>query len=295
MSIVRKKFVIDKTSSFECYILVINNSKGKEEFWFKGRDIAEFLEYRRPHKAIIDHVKLKWKSSWLKLKKFLKEEPTDIPYNWQLHTIFIAVPGLFALITRSKKPEAEKFTDWICEEILPYMQTKETYISPNISPNNISNTRLEMMLDTLQKRDEQLVSLVNVNTKLCMRMLEDRPKIAIIPEKKTLQHELHVYNNRNYTHEYIFVRAQKRNIPFATKRYDEKENYEKIFHKKGIPNGINVLNRIKEIIPTEEYRAYNNTITTSYPIVPLLEKLLDSSQLPPYPNFYNASFDSGRI
>lgn len=47
--------------------------------------------------------------------------------NWQLHTIFISEPGLYALVTLSKKPEAVKFTKWIMEEVLPSLRRTGQY------------------------------------------------------------------------------------------------------------------------------------------------------------------------
>lgn len=47
MSLVRKQFSIGDSTTLECWIFVIRHVDGKpDEFWFKGSDIAEFLEYK---------------------------------------------------------------------------------------------------------------------------------------------------------------------------------------------------------------------------------------------------------
>ena len=43
--------------------------------------------------------------------------------------LYIAEPGLYALILRSRKPEAEKFNDWVCEEVLPQIKATGSYAS----------------------------------------------------------------------------------------------------------------------------------------------------------------------
>lgn len=57
----------------------------------------------------------------------LENYKTTIPSNWQSHTIFISEPGLYALITRSKKPEAIQFTRWVYEEVLPSLRLTGKY------------------------------------------------------------------------------------------------------------------------------------------------------------------------
>lgn len=53
MFLVRKRFSINADTSFECYVFVVKRDDGQDEFWFKGRDVAEFLEHTKPVDAII--------------------------------------------------------------------------------------------------------------------------------------------------------------------------------------------------------------------------------------------------
>jgi prophage antirepressor-like protein len=68
-SLVRKQFSSRCVTSFECYIFVITKPDGFEEFWFKGRDVAEYLGYKRPNKAVLDHVSAEWKREWERINK----------------------------------------------------------------------------------------------------------------------------------------------------------------------------------------------------------------------------------
>lgn len=41
----------------------------KDKFMYGGHSIAEFLGYTNPRKAIRDHVKLQWRTSWEKIER----------------------------------------------------------------------------------------------------------------------------------------------------------------------------------------------------------------------------------
>ncbi|MBQ4494318.1 MAG: phage antirepressor KilAC domain-containing protein, partial [Selenomonadaceae bacterium] len=43
--------------------------------------------------------------------------------------------GLYMLVMRSKLPSAEKFSDWVCEEVLPSIRKTGMYINPNAPIN----------------------------------------------------------------------------------------------------------------------------------------------------------------
>lgn len=144
MSLVRKQFTISESASFECWIYVIRGVDGRpDEFWFKGHDVAEFLGYAKPRNAISDNVLSEWRRQWRDLKGAVSpgghvqaatgslvtspEDDVITPSNWQPHTVFISEPGLYALVTRSKKPEAVRFTKWVYEEVLPSLRRSGTY------------------------------------------------------------------------------------------------------------------------------------------------------------------------
>jgi prophage antirepressor-like protein len=78
------------------------------EVWFCAKDVCDVLD--------ID---------WNGLDT-LKTMPENWVMVWKLHTIkgerdtiFINEAGVYRLIFRSNKPNAEQFADFICEEVLP--------------------------------------------------------------------------------------------------------------------------------------------------------------------------------
>ena len=56
--------------------------------------------------------------------------------------MYISEPGLYALILRSKKPEAEAFQDWVVGTVLPEIRAQGSYKSRR------SQTRLQISLIT---------------------------------------------------------------------------------------------------------------------------------------------------
>ena len=148
-SLIKKTFIIND-STLDCWIVVVQSENGIPQFWFKGRNIASFLDYKSPKDAISYNVPPKHRKLWHELKAAnslgpLRNTPHNdesdshtaeshthsddatTPTNWQPHTIFISEPGVYALAMRSKKPEAVKFQDWVFEVVLPSLRSTGTF------------------------------------------------------------------------------------------------------------------------------------------------------------------------
>ena len=91
------------------------------EIWFVGKDVCRVLGYENSRKALRDHVPDKYK----------RGERIVTPLGGAQETIFISEPGLYRLIMRSNLPAAEKFMDWVCEEVLPSIRKYGYYVAPN--------------------------------------------------------------------------------------------------------------------------------------------------------------------
>lgn len=86
--------------------------------WFVGKDVATSLGYTNPPKALRDHVPDKFK---------LTERIVLSGQNREVTLINEA--GLYKLVMRSKLPNAEKFSDWVCEEVLPSIRKNGVYMT----------------------------------------------------------------------------------------------------------------------------------------------------------------------
>ena len=86
--------------SSELEIAVINGQP-----WFNASQFAKALGYANPSKALQDNVSSKYNQQLDLGRKGKKPN-------------FISEPGLYQLIMRSNLPNAEKFQDWVFEEVL---------------------------------------------------------------------------------------------------------------------------------------------------------------------------------
>jgi prophage antirepressor-like protein len=104
-------------------ILVILDNDNKA--WYKGKDICDILEYAKSQSAISAHVSEKYKKPFSEFKRTM-----NISLKMDNKTIFISDPGIFQLISRSKKDGAIVLWEFITETILPELFTKGTYSLP---------------------------------------------------------------------------------------------------------------------------------------------------------------------
>lgn len=85
------------------------------EPWFVASDIAKALGYERPNDAVNTHCK--------KVNKF---SYGDMPQGAQPYNI-IPESDVYRLVMRSNLPDAERFQDWVVEEVLPSIRRAGGY------------------------------------------------------------------------------------------------------------------------------------------------------------------------
>lgn len=114
------------------HVNVVLDEDGKP--WFLAKEIAILLGYTNPSKAIMDHVRaksrkcLKYKALNDSLKASLWSG-NDFSDKWLVNEF-----GLYSLIMGSKLESAQKFQDWVYEEVLPSIRKTGSY-SLNQQPN----------------------------------------------------------------------------------------------------------------------------------------------------------------
>lgn len=86
---------------------------------FCAVDVAKALGYSNPSKAVIDHCK----------GVTVLETPTT--NQWGAEVIqnikYVKESDVYRLVMKSKAPNAEKFQDWVCEEVLPSIRKTGIY------------------------------------------------------------------------------------------------------------------------------------------------------------------------
>lgn len=97
------------------------------ELYFVGKDVASILGYTNPQKALRDHVPDKYKT----VNESFTVNGTA--------PVLINEAGLYKLVMRSKLPNAEKFSDWACEEVLPSIRKQGVYMTPEAAAKILYN------------------------------------------------------------------------------------------------------------------------------------------------------------
>ncbi|AJK91713.1 bro [Spodoptera frugiperda granulovirus] len=116
----------------ELWIVKLDNNV----FMYSGKDVAKILSYVNTNDALIKHVLPQWKKTWEKLeRRYITLQRVIVPFNWQPHKVFITEAGVYALIVRSKRPEAIKFKQWLFEKVIPELRQKsESYNAYEATP-----------------------------------------------------------------------------------------------------------------------------------------------------------------
>lgn len=106
--------------------------------WFVANDIAKSLGYEKPNNAINTHCR--------KVNKF------NYPVTGRELNI-IPESDVYRLIMRSELPEAEKFQDWITEEVLPSIRKTGGY---RVDRMNSPSSEFDMVCIGLKYTSEML-------------------------------------------------------------------------------------------------------------------------------------------
>ncbi|WP_243162649.1 Bro-N domain-containing protein, partial [Clostridioides difficile] len=123
------------------------NFEGKEieVFEFEGRilfnskDVANCLDI----KNINENIRLMNEKQVVKLRNS-DISNTDIRKLNNAGENFLTESGVYKLIFKSRKEEAEKFQDWISDEVLPQIRQTGAYITNNANPEKLREKASEI-------------------------------------------------------------------------------------------------------------------------------------------------------
>lgn len=93
------------------------------EPWFCAKDVCDVLGYANSRKSIADHCRAKGVTN--------RDTLTDGGIQ---PLSFINEGNLYRLIIKSRKPEAERFESWVCDEVLPTIRKTGQYVAPRFRP-----------------------------------------------------------------------------------------------------------------------------------------------------------------
>lgn len=120
------------------------------EPWFVASDVCGALDYKNTSKAVGDHLDDDERTTALVPRTH--NDSLGVPTN------IINESGLYALVLRSRKPEARKFAKWVTSEVLPAIRKTGVYVGKpfTVNPGDVltaeEQNTLRLMLKTAVER-----------------------------------------------------------------------------------------------------------------------------------------------
>lgn len=94
--------------------------------------------------------------------------------------VFLTESGVYKLVFRSNKPNAEKFTDWVTDEVIPSIRKHGVYMTPETIEKVLYNPDFIMgIAKTLKSEQEKNKKLTIENQKLISLIEEQAPLVEL--------------------------------------------------------------------------------------------------------------------
>lgn len=119
--------------------------------YFIGKDVAEALGYRRPTKAIADHIDDEDKD----------EVPIQDSIGRSQMTPIINESGLYSLILKSKLDTAKRFKRWVTSEVLPSIRKRGLYATDELLNN--PDLLIQVATELKNEREQRLIAEQRIN------------------------------------------------------------------------------------------------------------------------------------
>lgn len=122
---------------------------------FCGSDVAKALGYSRPNDALAAHCRYTVKCSI----------PHPQSPDKAIEMSFIPESDLYRLVFGSKLPNAERFTDWVTEEVLPSIRRNGGYIAgqEQMSPEELMARALDVAHNIIRRLETENANLTVKN------------------------------------------------------------------------------------------------------------------------------------
>ena len=92
--------------------------------WFSAPEACTILGYRNSRDAIAKHCRPDGVAKRDTIDSMGRSQPLT----------YINEGNLYRLVIKSRKPEAEKFEAWVCDEVLPSIRKTGYYVAPAAEP-----------------------------------------------------------------------------------------------------------------------------------------------------------------
>jgi prophage antirepressor-like protein len=130
---------------------------GDDDIWLEAKPLVLYLEYSPSHVTqTLGVVKDKHKKSLkelLEAKGSPKWRDLSTPGYHELKALYVNEPGLYSLIFKSTKPQAQDFQDWVYEEVLTALRRRGSYSVLESKESGGTQTKEEKLQLVPQQKD----------------------------------------------------------------------------------------------------------------------------------------------
>lgn len=185
----------------------------KGEILFNPKDVAKCLDISVI--TVRDHIRRFNENQVIKLtnKNILEVGLTNFRKLNNAGENFLKEAGVYKLIFKSRKPDAEKFQDWVTDEVLPQIRKTGGYIDEGATTQQLEQLqhKINKLLNYKIKGDtiNDVCSATGLRRKDIKQYLFDNDWVVEYNGKIT-----------NYDYRYIFIVRQK-NVHFTAKGLDK--------------------------------------------------------------------------
>ena len=196
---------------------------------FVVKDICNALGLTNSSETV-RNVPIKWRSSKTLMTAAGNEQ----------EMLLVSEPGLYKLIMRSNKPIAQKFQEWVCEEVLPSIRKTGQY-------------NIEQLKKTIEEKEAEIKEIKT-------ELVEE--KKIVMKTKKSL-----MATQRRFTHRHKF---RINGCVYVLENPDEKYNKFKIGFSKDMNQRLEddrtmIPNiKVRMILYTEHYEVFEKCIKIRY-------------------------------
>ena len=115
------------------------------EPWFVAKDVCNILEIKEPHRSIKG------------LDDDEKGRHSMTTLGGEQELTIINEPGLYRLVFKSRKKEAEAFKRWVCHEVLPSIRKTGAYLAPSFPIE-----QFQKVLATIIEQVQKVIQINNI-------------------------------------------------------------------------------------------------------------------------------------
>lgn len=160
MEEVKREFIFNNEEFGELRTFIDQNGR----LWIAGIDVARALGYKNPSNAVRNHCNK---------DRIVKRKLSSELSNGTYELSFIDSANFCRLVVKSKLPSAEKFEDWVVEEVLPSLRESRQY-SKVEEKSAIQNNH-----NSLEEINKALVNKLNYLTNQNQLLAEELTKCRL--------------------------------------------------------------------------------------------------------------------